>query len=384
MSNANDPAPDGADSTDPDTPEPTGTPDSAALDGAAPDSAALDGAGPDTAEADTDEHALPEPADSEQPDSESADDFVPLPTPDPTTEFPPPPTDAAPLAYSDLPSGTAELPTADHGDPAGPADGPATDPIVVPAAPSRFRPWQIIVGVLTALLLLAVIAFGGVEWYARSQISSLRSCLADSISETTGSPTSVSMAGGWALPVIFNREMPWVQIDSEESTPETIALHVRAESVDFGGDTIDIGSVKGHTYAPYERIATLAQEMLDSGGESVVRIESVTGNPTDGTVTVEGAAAVILTVPISIVLRPVITDGVPAFEAVDARAFSIGLPRGLVQSVVDALSENLTGAIFGDLRADEIEVSDEGVTMQISGNDVRFTAAEDPSSATTC
>ncbi|MCV7060323.1 LmeA family phospholipid-binding protein [Mycolicibacterium vaccae] len=88
-------------------------------------------------------------------------------------------------------------------------------------------------------------------------------------------------------------------------------------------------------------------------------VTGVTTNPTDGTIELEGALG-------SITARPEVADGGIVLRVQRVTGLGFTLPREAVQPALDAFTDSLIQDFPMDIRADSIEVTDTGVTSQLS------------------
>ncbi|MEO9326618.1 LmeA family phospholipid-binding protein [Gordonia aurantiaca] len=370
-------------------------PENATPEGAAPENVTREGAAPENV---TREGAAPDrPGDEWRPvggdDAASTGETRHLPT----EKLPPGPIPPAPQAYSQVPpseadttdlSGGSRPPTAVYG----PGDQPFTDTSSAPLGPDptgsgqvmyspagRRSTGKIVALSLVAVLLVGVIAAVGGELYLRNKVTD---CLEKSFSGLTGVPTSVSLS---RKPIILQGtgDIPFVQVDTkDDSSPDAVRLHMRADGISGDDTTTDIRSLQGQGFVPYERIVELSKENAPAAGQGtgngaaqVGTVEEITGNATDGTFDVQASFPVMFfAVPVSATIKPVVNDGRVDFEVVKASALVFGIPPDFAQQIVDQVTESALGPFFDEVQVDQLKVTDTGLEFAISGSDVQLTS----------
>lgn len=266
---------------------------------------------------------------------------------------------------------------------------PPTGSGPVRAAPARRSAGKIIAAVAAALVLVVVIAAVGSELYFRSKT---KDCLQNAFSNLTGTSTSVSIS---SKPVLLQRlsgDIPYVQVDTQDK-PDAITLHARADDITNLGGTPRAGSISGTGTAPFSRVIAMSKQMTagasNGGGATTggtdnadpdnplsglmqgATIDSMTGNPTDGTVTVNSTVQVaILPIPVTTTIKPVVSGGHIKFDVVSAQAFVFGVPTDYAQNIVDSITKGMFGSLTDSLTMTELKVTAQGVDFAFNGHDV--------------
>ncbi|MCK0438676.1 DUF2993 domain-containing protein [Gordonia alkaliphila] len=349
-------------------------PDADKPDAETPDAAASDAAASDV-EIPAPESAAAETAEAENPVSAGSEPTTSLsePTTDSLPVVPPPPAVGLPGTRPV----TQQMPAADLGagefEEFAQASGPSST--VVRSSPRRSRlgksRGRTIGLVATALVLLVIIAGVSTELYVRNRVTG---CLEDAFGNLTGTSTSVSVPRGPMLAAWFTGSVAWVQIDTNDSSSGTaMRLHARADDVARDGRSVK--SLRGSAFIPYDRVQEMAADNGSGQQTSGAEIQSVTGNA-DGTMTIDASYPVaFFSVPATVVIRPTQVDGKVEFRVEETTAFGIGLPNDFAQEMVDQVTDAMLGPLFAEISVDDLKVSDRGIEVTFSGQDVNLQAA---------
>lgn len=316
-----------------------------------------------------------------------------------TSRIDPPPSEPASLAYSESarsPSaraGTARFetqeqtsqyapnaPYATGGFPTGPA--PSSVPTT---APTKRRSKGLIAACVAAgLVLVLVIGLVGSELFIRNRVTN---CLENAFGQMTGAPTSVSISRKPMLLQAVSDEIPFVQIDTDDSG-SGMKLHARADGISTHDNGTTINTLTGSGNIPFERVTTMSQQMNGANGGTSggttdpgqsgmgdiaqgAPIQSMTGNAADGTIDIQSAVQLgFLPIPVSTTIKPILENGRVRFDVVKANAFIFGIPKDFAQKVVDQVSGSLFGPMFDEVQVQNLKVTDKGVDFAIDGKDV--------------
>ncbi|MGV9709200.1 LmeA family phospholipid-binding protein [Gordonia sp. NPDC003424] len=311
---------------------------------------------------------------------------------DDTTRFEPVPTDPAPRAWSQ----PGRTQTAQFGDTPDTTQFDDFEPIpnavppeVVATSPAKRNTGKIIAGLSAALILLVLIAGVGTELYVRGKT---KDCLQSAFTQLTGTDTTVALS---SKPILLQRisgEVPYVQVDTADK-PDAISLHARAEGITGLDGNPTAQSITGTGSAPFSRVIAMSKEGSSTGGSTGTdpnstspgggsllsglvqgaRIESLTGNADEGTITVDSTVQVaILPIPISTTLKPVMDNGHIRFDVVSAQAFIFGVPKDYAQTIVDGVTKSMFGSLADDLTITNLKVTDKGVDFAFDGKNVEL------------
>ena len=100
-------------------------------------------------------------------------------------------------------------------------------------------------------------------------------------------------------------------------------------------------------------------------------VTGVETNPSDGTIELEAALGS------SITTKPTVQDGGLALQVVNLSGLGFTLPRETVQPALDAFSTQLTKNYPLGIKADDVKVTDTGVTARFSTKDAQIPAGND-------
>jgi hypothetical protein len=125
------------------------------------------------------------------------------------------------------------------------------------------------------------------------------------------------------------------------------------DSADSSGS---IGSMTANITWSADGIKETIQNAIPLVGSFV---NGVTTNQSDGTIELEGALG-------SITAKPAVVDGGISLQVQQVTGLGFTLPREAVQPALDAFTAELTQDYPMDIRADSIQVTDSGVTAQLS------------------
>ncbi len=85
-------------------------------------------------------------------------------------------------------------------------------------------------------------------------------------------------------------------------------------------------------------------------------------NPDDGTIKLQGNLG-------GVTIKPKVTDGRLALQALDVTGLGLLVPNEIVQSALDAFITHLTEKYPFDIHADSVQITDDGVTAHYSARD---------------
>ncbi len=137
----------------------------------------------------------------------------------------------------------------------------------------------------------------------------------------------------------------------------------------------DSGSSKGTIGALNATITWTADGIKQTVQDSIPVVGGfVTGvktNPSDGTIELEAALGS------SITTKPTVADGGLALQVVNLSGLGFTLPRETVQPALDAFSAQLTKNYPLGIHADDVTVTDTGVTARFSTENAQIPAGND-------
>ena len=131
------------------------------------------------------------------------------------------------------------------------------------------------------------------------------------------------------------------------------------------------GNSKGTIGALDATISWTSQGIKDTVQNAIPLLGSfvtdVKTNPSDGTIELEAALG-------SITTKPTVQDGGIALQMVNLNGLGFTLPREMVQPALDTFSATLTKGYPLGVKADDVKVSDTGVTAHFSTRNAQIPA----------
>ncbi|MEV6059669.1 DUF2993 domain-containing protein [Nocardia asteroides] len=231
------------------------------------------------------------------------------------------------------------------------------------------RTLVIALAVVAALLVAAIV---GTEAYARHRISS---CISSSFEQQMGSSIDVSFGPKPMLLTYLDGKVGSVTVDSEDNKfGPAIGMDVHAKFDDIeltdrgrGGGTI--GGSSADVRWNNDGIAQTLGGMV-SGVQSSASTDTITLDVLGGLAQLE--------------VQPSVRGGNVVVETKSAQLLGFGLPTDLVQGIVETFSQSLQSYPLG-LRAERVEVTDDGVNIHLSGGKTTLeTAPEGQQAEITC
>ncbi|MFD3743848.1 DUF2993 domain-containing protein [Nocardia sp. NPDC058633] len=225
------------------------------------------------------------------------------------------------------------------------------------------RPLVIALAVVAVLLVAAI---GGTEAYARHQISR---CISGAFEQQMGSSIDVGFGPKPMLLSYVDGKVGSVTVDSEDNKfgPAIgMVVHAKFNNIELvdrgrGGGTIESSTadVTWNNDGIRQTLGTMVSGVRSSASTGVLTLD------------VLGGLA-------QLEVQPLVRDGNITVETKSAQFLGIGLPTDLVQGIVETFTQSLQSYPLG-LRAQEVEVTDDGVTVHLSGGKTALESASDPS-----
>lgn len=259
-----------------------------------------------------------------------------------------------------------------HAGPPPPAEPPQKDSSLLVKIKNLFRdPLSI---VLIAVIVVALVAAGvlAAELYARSRaddvVAAATECVVqDDVTVSFGaSPFLLQhMTGHYGN---ISIETAGNQIRDAQGMKAQINIDdVRLQS--SGDSKGTIGALDATITWTAEGIKETVQNAIPLIGSFVTDVKT---NPSDGTIELEAALG-------SITTKPTVQDGGLALQMVNLKGLGFTLPREMVQPALDAFSAQLTQNYPMNIKADDVQVTDTGVTARFSTKNASIPAGnEDP------
>ena len=217
---------------------------------------------------------------------------------------------------------------------------------------------------LAVVAALLVAAIAGTEAYARHKISS---CISGAFEQQMGSSIDVGFGLRPILLSYADGKVGTITVDSEDNQfgPAVgMVVHAKFNDIELvdrgrGGGTIESSTadVTWNNDGIRETLGTMVSGVSSSASTGVLTLD------------VLGGLA-------QLEVQPLVRDGNVIVETKSAQLLGIGLPTDLVQGIVETFTESLQSYPLG-LRAQEVEVTDDGVNVHLSGG--KTTLDSDPS-----
>ncbi len=226
--------------------------------------------------------------------------------------------------------------------------------------------------VLVVVIVVALIAAGliGAELYARSRaddvVAAATECVVqDDVTVSFGaSPFLIQhMTGHYSN---ISIETAGNQIRDAKGMKAQINIDdVRLQS--NGDSKGTIGALDATISWTAEGIKQTVQNAIPVLGSFITDVKT---NPSDGTIELEAALG-------SVTTKPAVQDGGIALQMVNLNGLGFTLPREMVQPALDTFSATLTKGYPLGVKADDVTVSDTGVTAHFSTKNASIPAGND-------
>lgn len=296
-----------------------------------------------------------------------------------TTQLPPSSTDRTTRAYSQVPhpgdddgfrpvgsTATFDSPSEAFGSTPPPSSQFDAAPPVVPSSPRKAGTGKIIALVSVSLVLVLVIAFASFELYTRNKI---KDCIGAGVSSFTGTPVDVSLSSKPIALQWLSGDIPYVQVDTEDSTPNATKLHMRLDNLTQDGGVSKVGAINGTGFLSYDRILQMMKSSASStSGSEITRIA---GNSANGTVNVDATFTVaIFPIPVSVTMTPTVSNGKVSLKVGSATAAVFGIPADFAQGIVDQMTQSVFDTAFAGIEFSSVKVTDTGIDFGVASDNV--------------
>ncbi|KUI02225.1 hypothetical protein AU189_20285 [Mycolicibacterium acapulense] len=215
----------------------------------------------------------------------------------------------------------------------------------------------LVVVIVLALVLAGVLAG---ELYARNRandvVAGVTSCVVeDEASASFGvmPPFLIQHMSGHYTNIHIETAGNQIR-DAKGMKVELTIEDVRLEDTATSGGTV--GSLVADINWSSEGIRQTISDSIPLIGAFV---SGVTTNPSDDTIELEGALG-------SIRARPTVADGGISLQVIELTGLGFTLPREAVQPALDAFTAELTKNYPMNIKADSVEVTDDGVVSRFS------------------
>ena len=279
----------------------------------------------------------------------------------------------APTQHVPRPGSPTDGPT-QHIPKAGPPGAPAGPPPTPPAAKKRrFSLRDPLSIVLILVIVLAVVAAGllGAELYARHKANSKITAAAECVSEDNVSVSVSSMP-----PFLWQHinghydNITVTTAGNQIQSAKGMKAEVSINDVDLQGD----GNSKGTIGALDAKITWTAEGISQTIQEAIPVVGSFIGdvktNASDGTIQLDGTFG-------DIVAKPQVVDGKIKLQVESLSGPGFTLPSESVQPALDEMTNKFADELPLGIKADSIQVTDDGVVGQFSTRNAKIPAEGD-------
>lgn len=255
-----------------------------------------------------------------------------------------------------------------------PIDPPPSDAPPQPAEPKKGRDYRSLVLIAVIVVAVFVAAVLGIELYARqrtsSEVNAATSCLVqDGATASFGPmPLVVQYLGNH----IDKLTIKTAGNQIAQAKKMSVAITVRDISLKKTADSLGtIGRLDVEVSWPTAGITESARDLVPGMLGSLVG--DATTNESTGEITLSAAGGLA-----QITTKPVIKDGMVTLQSENVSAF-IGLPREIIQPALDTFSKGLVGGAYPmGLKAQEVKVTNDGITVKLSSTNQPMKPVENP------
>ncbi|WP_078290336.1 DUF2993 domain-containing protein [Mycobacterium sp. D16R24] len=255
-----------------------------------------------------------------------------------------------------------------------PVEPPPSEAPPQPAEPKKGRDYRSLVLIAVIVVAVLVAAVLGIELYARqrtsSEVNAATSCLVqDGATASFGPmPLVVQYLGNH----IDKLTIKTAGNQIAQAKKMSVAITVRDISLKKTADSLGtIGRLDVEVSWPTAGITESARDLVPGMLGSLVG--DATTNESTGEVTLSAAGGLA-----QITTKPVIKDGMVTLQSENVSAF-IGLPREIIQPALDTFSKGLVGGAYPmGLKAQEVKVTNDGITVKLSSTNQPMKPVENP------
>lgn len=243
--------------------------------------------------------------------------------------------------------------------------------------------WKVIVGILAALLVLLLIAEGGIRMFMANQITSEFNKNAETSSAQGGGDGAEPDVSFGPQPVIFglvSGKLPHIDLD----TPSTLvvngdqvtgdpASHIVMDNIRYDAGDPVAESFRVDTELTNDLIRAMLNQQLhqqmgeDSFLSGLINVSDVNTDPDAGTVHIEFTGGVA-----ALDLKPITEQGQMRFEATGTQLFGMDLPEEAANALSDAMNQGMEEQSAGGMNIQEFSVVPGGVRVTMTGENVNF------------
>lgn len=267
--------------------------------------------------------------------------------------------------------------------------------------PKKSKLWlKVLIGFLLVVVLLLLLAEFGLRWFMKDQIqSAFREQQQESgVSEPVD--PDISLGASPLLLGIVQGKIPQMTVDipstldityegQDKSKPRITgepAVHLELRDMKMDTDNPDnavVGDLRLRTVITKEMLLAQASESASDGGgdednplAGFLQITDVRPNPDKQTLSFELTGGLA-----TFEVKPVIQDGQMKMEMENVSLLGIDLPESFTKEMESQLEDSIPADVQGGMDFESINVTDEGLEVNMHGTDVNF-AELDTGSAT--
>nr|WP_255717097.1 DUF2993 domain-containing protein [Corynebacterium sp. ACRPH] len=267
--------------------------------------------------------------------------------------------------------------------------------------PKKSKLWlKVLIGFLLVIVLLLLLAEFGLRWFMKDQIqSAFREQQQESgVSEPVDA--EISLGASPLLLGIVQGKIPQMTVDipstldityegQDKSKPRVTgepAVHLELRDTQMDTDNPDdavVGDLRLRTVITKEMLLAQASESASDGGgdednplAGLLQITDVRPNPDKQTLSFDLTGGLA-----TFEVKPVIQGGQMKMEMENVSLLGMDLPESFTQEMESQLEDSIPADVQGGMDFESINVTDEGLEVNMHGTDVNF-AELDTGSAT--
>lgn len=242
-----------------------------------------------------------------------------------------------------------------------------------PAGPQKGRDYKSLVLIAVIVVAVFLAAVLGIELYARkrtsSEVNAATSCLIQDGATASFGPMPLVLQ--YLGDHVDKLTIKTAGNQIAQAKKMTVAITVSDVSLKKTADSMGtIGRLDVEVTWPTTGITESARALVPGSLGSMV--DNVTTSESTGEVTLKALGGLA-----SITTKPVIENGMVTLQSENVSAF-IGLPREIVQPALDTFSKGLVGEYPMGLKAQEVKVTNDGISVKLSSTDQPMKPSTEP------
>lgn len=258
--------------------------------------------------------------------------------------------------------------------------------------PKKSKLWlKVLIGFLLVIVLLLLLAEFGLRWFMKDQIqSAFREQQQESgVSEPVD--PDISLGASPVLLGIVQGKIPQMTVDipstldityegQDKSKPRVTgepAVHLELQDMKMDTDNPEdavVGDLRLRTVITKEMLLAQASESASDGGgdednplAGLLQITDVRPNPDKQTLSFDLTGGLA-----TFEVKPVIQDGQMKMEMENVSLLGMDLPESFTQEMESQLEDSIPADVQGGMDFESINVTDEGLEVNMHGTDVNF------------